>query len=159
MPGSSKRAGPVFFEILLYEFLYTGMAQFIAGESVCWPPEPAGRCSGFSSAIAYAPQISTAALALPLILGTLLGFSGVLVPYQAIQAFWRYWLYYLNVSTLPKSQYCILNLLRHSRSLSSSVPYSGLCSGTNRSSAPPRNWLASTLRQTGPALNISPSTF
>jgi hypothetical protein len=35
---------------------------------------------------------------MPIFLGTLVAFSGVLVPYAAIQPFWRYWLYYLNVS-------------------------------------------------------------
>jgi hypothetical protein len=31
-PGRASRAGPVFLEMLLYEFLYTGIAQFISGE-------------------------------------------------------------------------------------------------------------------------------
>lgn len=56
-----------------------------------------------SSPKAFAPTPHIAALSLPLILGSLLGFSGVLVPYAAIQAFWRYWLYYLNVSWLMGS--------------------------------------------------------
>jgi ABC-type multidrug transport system permease subunit len=36
---------------------------------------------------------------MPIILGTLVSFSGVLVPYAAIQPFWRYWLYYVNPFT------------------------------------------------------------
>jgi ATP-binding cassette subfamily G (WHITE) protein 2 (SNQ2) len=36
---------------------------------------------------------------MPLILGTLLSFCGVFVPYNAITTFWRYWLYYLDVFT------------------------------------------------------------
>jgi serine/threonine protein kinase len=35
---------------------------------------------------------------MPIILGALVSFSGVLVPYAAIQPFWHYWLYYVNVS-------------------------------------------------------------
>jgi ABC-type multidrug transport system permease subunit len=47
---------------------------------------------------AYAPNAGVAHLVMPIILGTLVSFSGVLVPYAAIQPFWRYWLYYINVS-------------------------------------------------------------
>jgi ATP-binding cassette, subfamily G (WHITE), member 2, SNQ2 len=32
----------------------------------------------------------------PLLLGILISFCGVLVPYIQITAFWRYWMYYLN---------------------------------------------------------------
>lgn len=32
----------------------------------------------------------------PLLLGILISFCGVLVPYVQIQTFWRYWIYYLN---------------------------------------------------------------
>jgi ABC-type multidrug transport system permease subunit len=34
---------------------------------------------------------------MPLILGTLLAFCGVFVPYQAMPDFWKYWIYYLDV--------------------------------------------------------------
>ncbi|KAJ9095227.1 hypothetical protein QFC20_006704 [Naganishia adeliensis] len=77
-PGKASRAGPVFLEILLYEFIYTGIGQFVAS---------------------YAKDASMAALVNPLLLGTLLSFAGVFVPYSAIPAFWRYWLYYLDVFT------------------------------------------------------------
>lgn len=74
-PLSSERAGATFFVMLMYEFLYTGIGQFIA---------------------AYAPNAVFATLVNPLLLGTLVSFCGVLVPYSQIQPFWRYWMYYLN---------------------------------------------------------------
>ncbi|KAM3514606.1 hypothetical protein MY11210_001712 [Beauveria gryllotalpidicola] len=74
-PGASSRAGSTFFVMLMYEFLYTGIGQFIA---------------------AYAPNVVSATLVNPLIIGVLVSFCGVLVPYAQIQPFWRYWIYYLN---------------------------------------------------------------
>ncbi|KFG84727.1 ABC transporter [Metarhizium anisopliae] len=74
-PANSQRAGATFFVMLMYEFLYTGMGQFIA---------------------AYAPNEVFATLVNPLLIGTLVSFCGVLVPYAQIQPFWRYWMYYLN---------------------------------------------------------------
>ncbi|KAK9455927.1 putative Brefeldin A resistance protein [Dipodascopsis uninucleata] len=74
-PHEPSKAGATFFVVLLYEFLYTGMGQFIA---------------------AYAPNAVFASMVNPLILGTLVSFCGVLVPYAQIQAFWRYWIYYIN---------------------------------------------------------------
>jgi ATP-binding cassette subfamily G (WHITE) protein 2 (SNQ2) len=68
-------AGPVYLQMTLYEFLYTGIGQFIA---------------------AYAPNAVFAALVNPLLISVLVSFCGVLVPYAQITAFWRYWLYYLN---------------------------------------------------------------
>ena len=61
--------------MILYEFVYTGIGQFIA---------------------AYAPNAIFASLVNPLVISTLVGFCGVLAPYSQIQPFWRYWLYYLN---------------------------------------------------------------
>ncbi|KAH8801491.1 ABC-2 type transporter-domain-containing protein [Xylogone sp. PMI_703] len=75
LPSESSRAGATFFVMLMYEFLYTGIGQFVA---------------------AYAPNAVFAALANPLLLGTMVSFCGVLVPYSQIQPFWRYWIYYLN---------------------------------------------------------------
>ncbi|RFU23967.1 hypothetical protein B7463_g12375, partial [Scytalidium lignicola] len=75
LPSQSSRAGASFFVMLMYEFLYTGIGQFIA---------------------AYAPNAVFAALANPVIIGTMVSFCGVLVPYSQIQEFWRYWIYYLN---------------------------------------------------------------
>ncbi|KAJ5751819.1 hypothetical protein N7520_008736 [Penicillium odoratum] len=77
-PKSSMRSGAIFFVIWLYEFIYTGMGQAIA---------------------AYAPNATFAALANPLILGTIVACCGILVPYSQITVFWRYWLYYLNPFT------------------------------------------------------------
>ena len=71
----SDKAGAMFFVMLMYEFVYTGIGQFIA---------------------AYAPNAVFAALTNPLVIGTLVSFCGVLVPYAQIQPFWRYWMYYLN---------------------------------------------------------------
>ncbi|KAH7176418.1 ABC-2 type transporter-domain-containing protein [Dactylonectria macrodidyma] len=74
-PNDSSRAGATFFVMLTYEFVYTGIGQFVA---------------------AYAPNEVFASLVNPVILGTLVSFCGVLVPYQQIQEFWRYWIYWLN---------------------------------------------------------------
>lgn len=78
MPKSSNRAGATLFTMLMYEFIYTGMGQFIA---------------------AYAPNDVFASLANPLFIGTLISFCGVMVPYAQINVFWRYWIYYLNPFT------------------------------------------------------------
>lgn len=78
LPGDSNKAGANFSIMLLYEFLYTGIGQFVA---------------------AYAPNAVFASLVNPLLLGTLISFCGVLVPYSQIQKFWRYWLYYINLFT------------------------------------------------------------
>lgn len=74
-PSDSNKAGATFFMMLLYEFVYTGIGQFVA---------------------AYAPNATFAALVNPLIIGTLVSFCGVLVPYAQIQEFWRYWIYWMN---------------------------------------------------------------
>jgi ABC-type multidrug transport system permease subunit len=64
---------------VVYEFLYTSIGQAIA---------------------AYSPNAFFAALANPIILGAaLINFCGVVVPYEQIQAFWRYWLYWLDPFT------------------------------------------------------------
>ncbi|KAF1354842.1 ABC transporter [Delphinella strobiligena] len=74
-PSDSNKAGAVFFVMLIYEFIYTGIGQFVA---------------------AYAPNATFASLVNPLIIGTLVSFCGVLVPYNQITDFWRYWIYYVN---------------------------------------------------------------
>ncbi|UZJ56260.1 hypothetical protein CBS101457_005580 [Exobasidium rhododendri] len=73
--GRAKFAGSTVFVMIMYEFVYTGIGQFIA---------------------AYAPNAVFASLVNPLVIGTLVSFCGVLVPYAQIQEFWRYWIYYLN---------------------------------------------------------------
>lgn len=46
------------------------------------------------------PDAYFSALANPIVIGAvLINFSGVVVPYSQIKAFWRYWLYYLNPFT------------------------------------------------------------
>ncbi|KAK3295231.1 brefeldin A resistance protein [Chaetomium fimeti] len=74
-PHDTSRAGSIFFVLLMFEFIYTGIGQF---EAAC------------------APNELFAALINPIVIGTLMSFCGVLVPYAQIQAFWRYWLYWLN---------------------------------------------------------------
>lgn len=74
-PSDSDRSGAVFFVMLMYEFLYTGIGQFVA---------------------AYAPNVISTTLVNPLIIGVLVSFCGVLVPYAQIEPFWRYWIYYMN---------------------------------------------------------------
>jgi ABC-type multidrug transport system permease subunit len=49
---------------------------------------------------AYSPNDYFAALAKPVIIGAgLINFCGVVVPYNQIQPFWRYWIYYLDPFT------------------------------------------------------------
>ncbi|GLB11200.1 hypothetical protein AtubIFM57258_007620 [Aspergillus tubingensis] len=74
-PSDSNKSGAVFFVMLMYEFVYTGIGQFVS---------------------AYAPNAIFASLINPVIIGTLASFCGVLVPYTQIQEFWRYWIYYLD---------------------------------------------------------------
>ncbi|KAG9252266.1 ABC multidrug transporter [Emericellopsis atlantica] len=74
-PSGSDKAGAVFFVMLMYEFIYTGIGQAIA---------------------AYAPNAVFAILVNPLVIGILVFFCGVYVSYSQIQEVWRYWLYYLN---------------------------------------------------------------
>ncbi|KAG9253562.1 ABC transporter [Emericellopsis atlantica] len=88
-PTDSNRAGATFFVVLMYEFLYTGIGQFVA---------------------AYAPNEVFASLVNPLILGVLISFCGVLVPYSQILAFWRYWLYWLNPFNYLMGSLLVFNL-------------------------------------------------
>ena len=78
LPADSNKAGAAFFVMLMYELMYTGIGQFIA---------------------AYAPNAVFASLVNPLLIGVLVSFCGVLVPYAQITAFWRYWIYWLNPFT------------------------------------------------------------
>ncbi|KAI0970759.1 putative ABC multidrug transporter [Xylaria arbuscula] len=77
-PVKASISGQIYLQMLLYEFLYTSIGQAIA---------------------AYSPNAYFAALANPLIVGTLIQFCGVFVPYSHMTPFWRYWLYYLNPFT------------------------------------------------------------
>ncbi|KAL0930058.1 multidrug resistance protein [Colletotrichum truncatum] len=74
-PTSPAHAGSVFFVVVMYETLYTGIGQMIA---------------------AYAPNAVFASLVNPLVITTLVSFCGVMVPYSQIQNFWKYWIYYLD---------------------------------------------------------------
>lgn len=74
-PTDAPKSGGTFFTMLFYQFVYTGIGQFIA---------------------AYAPNAVFASLVNPLVIGTLASFCGVLVPYSQIQPFWRYWIYYMD---------------------------------------------------------------
>lgn len=63
----------------VYEFLYTSIGQAIA---------------------AYSPNEYFAAVMNPVLIGAgLISFCGVVVPYSQLQAFWRYWIYYLDPFT------------------------------------------------------------
>ncbi|CAH0025077.1 unnamed protein product [Clonostachys rhizophaga] len=75
LPSETSRSGSIFFVMLMYEFLYTDIGQFIA---------------------AYAPNDVSASLVNPLLIGILVSFCGVLTPYTQIPAFWRHWIYWLN---------------------------------------------------------------
>lgn len=66
-PNDSSKAASVFFIMFIYEFIYTGIGQFIS---------------------AYTPNAVFAALVNPIILGTLVSFCGVLVPYSQLTVFW-----------------------------------------------------------------------
>ncbi|KAF5626367.1 multidrug resistance CDR1 [Fusarium tjaetaba] len=78
-PVKASASGQVYFQMILYEFLYTSIGQAIA---------------------AYSPNEYFAALANPLIIGAgLISFCGVVVPYSLIPTFWRYWLYWLDPFT------------------------------------------------------------
>ncbi|KAJ5357977.1 hypothetical protein N7541_005135 [Penicillium brevicompactum] len=78
-PSLPEVSGHMFFQMILYEFLYTPIGQAIA---------------------AYAPNEYSASLVNPLVLGAgLIGFCGVVVPYEQINVFWRYWMYYLDPFT------------------------------------------------------------
>ncbi|EMD67087.1 hypothetical protein COCSADRAFT_83327 [Bipolaris sorokiniana ND90Pr] len=77
-PSASKDAGAVFFIMLIYEFIYTGIGQFVA---------------------AYAPNAIAASLVNPVVISALTSFCGVLLPYSQITPFWRYWMYYVNPFT------------------------------------------------------------
>ncbi|KAK4251297.1 ABC-2 type transporter-domain-containing protein [Corynascus novoguineensis] len=74
-PHEASRAGSTFFVMLMFEFVYTGIGQFEA---------------------AWAPNELFAALVNPVVIGILISFCGVLVPYAQIQPFWRHWLYWIN---------------------------------------------------------------
>ncbi|KKK25949.1 ABC drug exporter AtrF [Aspergillus rambellii] len=74
-PHDSNRSGSIFWLMMWFEFVYTGIGQFIA---------------------AYAPNPVFAALVNPLVVSILLLFCGVFVPYTQLNVFWKYWLYYLN---------------------------------------------------------------
>ncbi|KAJ5350438.1 hypothetical protein N7541_008165 [Penicillium brevicompactum] len=75
LPHDSDRSGATFFIMLIYELIYTGIGQFIA---------------------AYSPNPTFAALVNPLIISILVLFCGVFVPYEQLNVFWRFWMYYLN---------------------------------------------------------------
>ncbi|KAL2811226.1 putative ABC transporter [Aspergillus granulosus] len=75
LPTSADHAGSVFFVVVMYECLYTGIGQMIA---------------------AYTPNAVFASLVNPLVITTLVSFCGVMIPYSQIVSFWRYWMYYID---------------------------------------------------------------
>ncbi|KAJ4245050.1 hypothetical protein NW762_014260 [Fusarium torreyae] len=75
LPTGAGHAGSVFFVVVMYEGLYTGIGQMIA---------------------AYTPNAVFASLVNPLVITTLVSFCGVMIPYSQIEPFWRYWMYYID---------------------------------------------------------------
>ncbi|KAL2827138.1 ABC-2 type transporter-domain-containing protein [Aspergillus cavernicola] len=75
LPTSADHAGSVFFVVVMYECLYTGIGQMIA---------------------AYTPNAVFASLVNPLVITTLVSFCGVMIPYSQIVPFWIYWMYYID---------------------------------------------------------------
>jgi len=76
LPVKASTSGQVFFQMILFEFLYTAIGQAIA---------------------AISPNPFFASLLNPTIIGAfLINFAGVLVPYSQLVVFWRYWMYYLD---------------------------------------------------------------
>ncbi|KAB8228243.1 ABC-2 type transporter-domain-containing protein [Aspergillus alliaceus] len=88
-PTASDKAGAALFVVVLYEFYYTGIGQFIA---------------------AYSPNAVFAALVNPLLVGIIVSFCGILVPYDQIIPFWRYWMYYLNPTTYLVGSLLVFNM-------------------------------------------------
>ncbi|KAJ4183507.1 hypothetical protein NW755_009542 [Fusarium falciforme] len=75
-PVEARISGHVYLQMIFYEFLYTSVGQAIA---------------------AYAPNEYFAAIMNPVLIGAgMVSFCGVVVPYDAMQPFWKYWLYYLD---------------------------------------------------------------
>lgn len=78
-PVGASVSGQFFLEMILYQFLYTAVGQGIA---------------------VFSPNEYFASLVNPLVLGAIfIDFCGVLVPYDTLNVFWRYWMYYLDPFT------------------------------------------------------------
>ncbi|KAJ5771410.1 uncharacterized protein N7511_003461 [Penicillium nucicola] len=78
-PATPSVSGQIYLQMIFYEFLYTSIGQAIA---------------------AYAPNEYFAAVMNPVLIGAgLVSFCGVVVPYSAMQPFWRFWMYYLDPFT------------------------------------------------------------
>ncbi|KAE8322760.1 ABC-2 type transporter-domain-containing protein [Aspergillus sergii] len=88
-PAASEKAGAALFVVVLYEFSYTGIGQFVA---------------------AYSPNAVFAALVNPLLVGIMVSFCGILVPYDQIIPFWRYWMYYMNPLTYLVGSLLVFNV-------------------------------------------------
>jgi hypothetical protein len=74
-PSRASRACPVYLEILLYDMLYTGIGQFIAGK--CSRRATVSLHSHITEPFnhaAYAPNAAVAHLVMPIILGTRVSF-------------------------------------------------------------------------------------
>ncbi|KAI2830529.1 hypothetical protein CBS147343_10393 [Aspergillus niger] len=79
LPVDAYISGHMYLQMIFYEFLYTSIGQAIA---------------------AYAPNEYFAAIMNPILIGAgMIAFCGVVVPYDSITPFWRYWMYYLDPFT------------------------------------------------------------
>ncbi|KAK4049723.1 hypothetical protein OIV83_003998 [Microbotryomycetes sp. JL201] len=72
----ARAVAPLYLQMTLYELAYTSLGQTIA---------------------AYSPNATFAALVNPVVISIFTIFSGVLIPYSQITAFWRYWIYWIDV--------------------------------------------------------------
>lgn len=73
---AGSTSGQVFFQMILFEFLYTAIGQGIA---------------------AISPSPFFASLLNPTIIASFfINFAGVLQPYSQLSVFWKYWMYYMN---------------------------------------------------------------
>ncbi|KAI9039876.1 uncharacterized protein KD926_008977 [Aspergillus affinis] len=78
-PTRAGVSGQFFLEMVLYQFLYTALGQGIA---------------------MFSPNEYFASLVNPLVLSAIfVDFCGVLVPFNTLSVFWRYWLYFLDPFT------------------------------------------------------------
>ncbi|KAL3484275.1 ABC-2 type transporter-domain-containing protein [Aspergillus germanicus] len=79
LPVAADISGHMYLQMIFYEFLYTSIGQAIA---------------------AYAPNEYFAAISNPIVIGAgMISFCGVVAPYDTMQPFWRYWMYYLDPFT------------------------------------------------------------
>ncbi|KAF6819474.1 ABC drug exporter [Colletotrichum plurivorum] len=78
LPATASAAGYAYFMTLLWSLFTASWGQWIS---------------------AFGPSYSTVSNILPFFFVMVALFNGILVPYDSIPAFWRYWTYYVNPTT------------------------------------------------------------